>query len=88
MNNILAEKETRLIEDILIKQLSVRRDQLTDDARIMEDLGADSLDVAEIVLALEEQLNLTIPDDCVEKVKTVRDIHETVAERSRKAQRP
>ncbi len=54
MNNILSEKDTLAIQDIIIRQLDVQRDQLTPEARILADLGADSLDVVEISMTLEE----------------------------------
>ncbi len=63
MNNILSEKDTVAIQDIIIRQLDVQRDQLMPEARILADLGADSLDVVEISMALEELFDVTIPDE-------------------------
>jgi len=60
MNNILSEKDTVAIQDIIIRQLDVQRDQLMPEARILADLGADSLDVVEISMALEELFDVTI----------------------------
>ena len=71
MNNILSEKDTVAIQDIIIRQLDVRRDQLMPEARILADLGADSLDVVEISMALEELFDVTIPDEQWDKVDTV-----------------
>ena len=80
MNDILSEKDGRAIEDILIRTLDVQPSQLTPDAKIMEDLGADSLDVVEITMAVEEQFDLSVPEDRVDRLKTVGDLHEAVAE--------
>ena len=76
MNNILSEKDTVAIQDILIRQLDVQRDQLTLEAKITSDLGADSLDVVEISMALEELFNVTIPDEQWDKVETVGELYD------------
>ena len=60
MNNILSEKDTLAIQDIIIRQLDVQRDQLTPEARILADLGADSLDVVEISMTLEELFEIPL----------------------------
>lgn len=79
MNNLLSEKDAKAVYDILVEQLGVGREQLTDDARMVADLSADSLAIMEIILALEERFNLTIPDDRVEQVETVSDVFDLVA---------
>jgi acyl carrier protein len=79
MNNILSDKDTKAVHDILVEQLGIEPAQLTPDARIQEDLGADSLDVMEIILAAEEYFHLSIPDEEAEKVSTVGDLFETLA---------
>ncbi len=76
MNNILSEKDTVAIQDIIIRQLDVRRDQLMPEARILADLGADSLDVVEISMALEELFDVTIPDEQWDKVDTVGELYD------------
>jgi acyl carrier protein len=76
MNNILSEKDTVAIQDILIRQLDVQRDQLTLEAKITADLGADSLDVVEISMALEEHFEVTIPDEQWDKVENVGELYE------------
>ena len=76
MNNILSEKDTVAIQDIIIRQLDVQRDQLTPEARILADLGADSLDVVEISMALEELFDVTIPDEQWDKVDTVGELYD------------
>ena len=77
MNNILSEKGTKALCDILVEQLGVDQTQLTPDARIEEDLGADSLTLIEIVLAVEERFDLSVPDEDAEKVSTVEELFET-----------
>lgn len=80
MNNIiLSEKDTEAVYDILIEQTGVKRDQLTLNARIEEDLNADSLTKAEVALAVEERFNLSIPDEQWESVLTVGDLFELLA---------
>ena len=68
------------VQNILMKQLNLDREQLVPEARIMEDLGADSLDIAEITMLLEENFGVTIPDDEVEQLETVGTIHEALAQ--------
>ena len=80
MNNILSDKDTQAVLDILVVQLGVQPAQLTLDARIEEDLGADSLTVIEIAMAMEDRFNLSIPDEQWETVSTVGDLFETLAE--------
>ena len=64
--------QERLIE-IIAKQLGVDEDNVTPDASFMEDLGADSLDTVELVMALEEEFDIEIPDSDAEKIQTVQD---------------
>jgi acyl carrier protein len=80
MNNILSEKDTKAVFDILVEQLGVQQGQLTPDARLQEDLGADSLALVEITIVLEERFNLSIADEVWERVSTVADVFETLAE--------
>jgi acyl carrier protein len=79
MNNILSDKDTQAVLDILVVQLGVQRAQLTHDAKIQEDLGADSLTVIEIAMAMEERFQLMIPDEQWETVSTIGDLMETIA---------
>ncbi|GJM45131.1 MAG: acyl carrier protein [Gemmatimonadota bacterium] len=60
------------VKEIIIEQLDVQSDQVTADASFIEDLGADSLDTVELVMALEEKFDIEIPDEDAEKIKTVR----------------
>ncbi|NLF38216.1 acyl carrier protein [bacterium] len=61
------------VKDIIVKQLGVKPDEVTDDASFTDDLGADSLDLVEVVMALEEEFGAQIPDEEAEKIKTVGD---------------
>ena len=62
------------IREIIVEQLDVDEDKVTTDASITEDLGADSLEVVDLVMSIEESFDLEIPDEEVENIKTVGDI--------------
>ena len=76
---LLTDAEITAVQDILMDQLNVKREQVTADADIEADLGADSLDKVEIVMRTEERFNVTILDDQVEPVRTVEQLHEVLA---------
>ena len=59
------------VKDIIVEQLGVNADQVVKEARFIEDLGADSLDTVELVMALEEEFECEIPDEDAEKITTV-----------------
>ena len=59
------------VKDIIVEQLGVNADQVTDGASFIEDLGADSLDTVELVMAFEEEFGAEIPDEDAEKLTTV-----------------
>ncbi len=61
------------VKEIIAKELEVGVPQLSPEAKFIEDLGADSLDIVELVMALEEEFGLDIPDEDAEKMKTVGD---------------
>ena len=61
------------VKNVIAKQLRIDVDTISDDAAIVEDLGADSLDIVEMLMTLEDEMNIIIPDD-VNGIKTVRDI--------------
>ena len=61
------------VRDIIEKELGVEREKLTDSASFMEDLGADSLDTVELVMAFEKEFDIDIPDEEAEKLRTVGD---------------
>jgi acyl carrier protein len=61
------------VKNIIVEQLGVEESQVTDSAKFIEDLGADSLDTVELVMALEEEFSIEIPDEDAEKITTVGD---------------
>jgi acyl carrier protein len=79
-NDLLSNSDYQHVIEILTNKLNVTESQLTPDARLREDLGADSLDEVDIVMALEERFELTIPDDVGGRIATVEDVLETVAD--------
>ena len=62
------------IRDIIVDQLGVDEDEVTTEANIQDDLGADSLDVVDLIQTIEDEYDLSIPDEAVEEIKTVGDI--------------
>jgi acyl carrier protein len=87
MDTLLTETEIGEIQDILIEELGVKREQLTPEARIEGDLGADSLDIVEIIMHVEEHFGLDIPDEDAERVSTVGDLMRMLGERLHAAPR-
>ncbi|MFO7274233.1 MAG: acyl carrier protein [Symbiobacteriaceae bacterium] len=59
------------VKAIIVDQLSVDEDEVTMDASFIEDLGADSLDIVELIMALEEEFDIEVPDEDAEKLTTV-----------------
>lgn len=62
------------VKDIIVEQLNVTPDQVKNDAKFIEDLGADSLDTVELVMAFEEEFDIEVPDEEAEKLQCVDDI--------------
>jgi acyl carrier protein len=62
------------VKAIVVEQLNVHEDEVKEGSRFVEDLNADSLDVVELVMALEEKFDVEIPDEDAEKIKTVGDV--------------
>ena len=62
------------VKDILMDQLDLDEDKITLDASVTDDLGADSLDLVDLVMSFEDEFNVEIPDDQLENIKTVNDI--------------
>ena len=61
------------VSKIVVEQLGVSRDEVVADASFIDDLGADSLDIVELVMAMEEEFDVEIPDDDAEKIQTIGD---------------
>lgn len=68
------------IKAIIVEQLGVAENAVTMDASFIDDLGADSLDIVELVMAMEEEFDIEIPDEEAEKVVTVRDVVDYIKE--------
>ena len=62
------------IKSIVVDQLGVDESQVTEDASFVDDLGADSLDTVELIMAFEEEFDIEIPDEDAQKIKTVKDV--------------
>jgi acyl carrier protein len=62
------------VKDIVTEQLGVEKDEVTIESSFIDDLGADSLDIVELIMAFEEEFNIEIPDEAAEKIKTVQDV--------------
>lgn len=79
-----ADISEKRIHEIIAEQLGIGEEEITDSATFVDDLGADSLDIVELVMALEEEFSTEIPDDDAERMKTVGDLVAYLA--SKKAQ--
>jgi acyl carrier protein len=66
------------VKEIIVEQLGVEAEDVTMEASFIDDLGADSLDIVELIMALEEEFNLEIPDEEAEKISTVGDVVEYI----------
>ena len=66
------------IKSIVVDQLGVDEDQVTEDASFVDDLGADSLDTVELIMAFEEEFDIEITDEDAQKIKTVKDVMEYI----------
>ncbi len=80
MSNIEAQ-----VKSIVAEQLGVKEDEVTNDASFVDDLGADSLDTVELVMALEEEFECEIPDEEAEKITTVQQAIDYIKERQDKS---
>jgi acyl carrier protein len=69
------------IKEIIVEQLGVAAEEVVPEASFIDDLGADSLDIVELVMAIEEEWGLEIPDDDAEKIQTIQDAINYVEER-------
>ena len=71
----MAEESTfEKVRGIVVEQLGVEPDEVSIDSTFIDDLGADSLDIVELIMAFEEEFNIEIPDEAAEKIKTVQDV--------------
>lgn len=68
------------VKEMLSNQLNIEVDKINENSKIVEDLGADSLDMIEMLMALEEEFNISVPDDKAENLKTVGDISKFIDE--------
>jgi len=64
------------IKEIIVEQLGVEESEITTEASFIDDLGADSLDTVELVMAFEEEFGIEIPDEDAENIRTVKDVVE------------
>ena len=71
------------ITEIIVEQLGVKPEEVTPEASFVDDLGADSLDTVELVMALEEEFGVEIPDEDAEKIQTVGDAIKYVEEKAK-----
>ena len=71
------------VKDIIVEQLGVNPEQVTPEASFIEDLGADSLDIVELVMAFEGEFGVEVPDEDAEKLQTVGDVNRYIEERAK-----
>ena len=72
------------VKSIIVEQLGVDEEEVTADASFVDDLGADSLDTVELVMAFEEEFSVEVPDEDAEKLQTVGDVVKYIEEKSNK----
>jgi acyl carrier protein len=71
------------VKDIIVEQLGVKPEQVVPTAKFIEDLGADSLDTVELVMALEEEFGIEVPDEQAEKLQSVGDVLKYIEENAK-----
>jgi acyl carrier protein len=79
-----AEETVRRVKDLIAESLGVNPTEVVADASFIDDLGADSLDIVELVMAIEKEFNIEIPDEDAEKISTVQDAIDYIAQRASK----
>ena len=72
------------VKDIIVEQLSVNAEQVTPEAKFIEDLGADSLDIVELVMAFDDEFGVEVPDSDAEKLLTVGDVVKYIEDKQSK----
>jgi len=73
------------IKQIIAEQLGLNEEEIVDGASLLDDLGADSLDIVELVMAMEEEFEMEIPDEDAEKIVTVKDVVDYVKRRQQES---
>jgi len=85
LGNFMSDKPIEeKVKDIIVEQLGVNPEQVTPTASFIEDLGADSLDIVELVMAFEEEFSVEVPDEDAEKLQTVGDVIKYIEEKAAK----
>jgi acyl carrier protein len=82
VTGVMAKTVEERVKEIIVEQLGVEEDDVTPTAKFIEDLGADSLDTVELVMALEENFDIQIPDEDAEKIVTVGDAIQYIKDNS------
>ena len=80
----MSENIQERVKNIIVEQLGVEADQVKPEAQFVNDLGADSLDTVELIMALEEEFDIEIPDEKAEKIKTVGEAIEYIEKNKKK----
>ena len=78
----MADNISDKVKDIIVEQLGVNPEQVTPEAKFIEDVGADSLDTVELVMAFEEEFGIDVPDEEAEKLQSVGDVVRYIEESS------
>ena len=76
IDKVLSDKvlSKEKVREIIAKQLSVKQETVKEESNIAEELGADSLDLVEILMALEDEFGISIPDEAIPQIKTIKDV--------------
>ena len=82
----MADQKTidQRVKEIIVNQLNVNEEQITPTASFLDDLGADSLDTVELIMAFEEEFNVEVPDEEAEKLQTVGDVIKYIEDKGAK----
>ena len=80
----MAKPVEERVKEIIVEQLGVEEDEVNPNAKFIEDLGADSLDTVELVMAFEEEFNVEVPDEDAEKLQTVGDVVTYITDKTSK----